>query len=674
MRSYPSLIQDEQKACGVFCIAMILQYYGYKEEIKEIKKRTRLNKEGVSIYGMVECLRSYNIETNAYEASLDILKQSFQKPCILFMENEGIGHYVVLYEIKDHCYIVGDPALGLVTYDDEKMSHYTSRCIMIHHVGNVATKTRKTYISFLKTLFFTYRSTIKSIIKKGLFISLLGYMSTLFFKWLIDYIHNDSSFFIVGSGIVAYILCEIMKTLFHYFKAMNMSEFQIWLDEDLLSESVLKLIDRDLDCDNDVGYKQSELLSLFDLSEMSSQLIENIIIDGLCMIIFFIGMFFVNAYMTMIVVIMLSCMIIMSSYMLKIVKKRQKAHIESYYSYCSYLMNFIKSLRFAQLHHLHNSYTEQYNEHFYQLSKHKKETQESVHLLYLYNQLIIYLFYMIILFIGLSLYSSSAMSLGYVFMFYMLMTYCISPMMNHIAMFGQYQHMSILYEKYKKYNDDQDYKELKECESIKTITFDHIEYSYGYGVPVIKHLDWEINGSVLLKGESGCGKSTLLLLLLGYDENYRGDIFINDIELRQLSKESLFQRLSYLDETPVFIEDTLFHNFLCDDYELIVSMLKRLKQDVLIDMFDSCLDIEGSMLSLGQRQSVAFVREILSSKDVYIFDEAFSHMDENLLKSVYEYLCDTKDECIYIIVNHQINLMNIDFDCVIMSEKRISKG
>ncbi len=43
MRKFPVLIQDEQKACGVFCIAMILRYYGYKEEIKEIKKKTRYN-------------------------------------------------------------------------------------------------------------------------------------------------------------------------------------------------------------------------------------------------------------------------------------------------------------------------------------------------------------------------------------------------------------------------------------------------------------------------------------------------------------------------------------------------------------------------------------------------------------------------------------------------------
>lgn len=674
MRRYPALIQDEQKACGVFCIAMILKYYGYKEEIKEIKKRTRLNRNGVSIYGMIQCLRSYNIETNAYEISLQQLKQNFKYPCILFMENKGIGHYVVLYEIKENEYIVGDPAIGLVSYDNEKMSHYTSRCIMIHHVGNVDTKKRMTYISFLKNLYFTYKSMLKSILIKGLVISVLGYISSLFFKYVIDYINFDSSFFVIGSLIVAYGMCEIIKVLFYYFKSSCMSELHMYLDEDLVGKSVLNLIYKDLNNDDNEGYRQSELLSLFELTEMSLALLENIFIDGICLVVFVMIMFFINAYMSLSVIFMGICMFMCSSNILKRMKKKQKDYVESYYLYSSYLFNILKSIKFIQMHHLYKLYKKKHNHKFLDLCYLKKETEMLVHKLYLYNQIIIYMFYIIVLFIGFYMYVSFKMSIGSIFMFYMLMTYCIPSLMSMIAMYGQYQHLCILYEKYKKYNNENTSQELKVCDCIKSICFDHIEYSYGYGIPIIEHLDWTIESSVLLIGENGCGKSTLLKLLLGYDYNYSGDIYINDIELRQLSLESLYQRLSYLNEKPVFINDTLYNNFLCDNTEQVENMLKRFHQQSLINMFDTYLDIEGTPLSLGQRQIVALIRELLFNKDVYIFDEAFSHMDEKIIQEVCRYLNETKHQCIYIIVNHQTNLMNMNFDCVIMSGKRISKG
>lgn len=38
MHKYPIELQDEEKACGAYCISMILKYFGFKEEIKRIKK------------------------------------------------------------------------------------------------------------------------------------------------------------------------------------------------------------------------------------------------------------------------------------------------------------------------------------------------------------------------------------------------------------------------------------------------------------------------------------------------------------------------------------------------------------------------------------------------------------------------------------------------------------
>ncbi len=669
MKKYPVLIQDEQKACGAFCIAMILQYYGYKEEIKEIKKRTRMSHLGISMHGMMQCLLSYNIEANAYEASLETLQKELKRPCILFMEKEGIGHYVVLYEIKKDKYIVADPCVGLVSYSKEDMNHYTQRCIMIHHVGSVHVQKRDTYLGYLKNLFFVYRSEMKTIIRKGILISILGYISSLFFKWVVDYVDSDSSFFIVGSGIIAYVGCEMMKSVFHYLKSKDLLKLRIYLDEDMVKESVERVMNSHFINDED-GYKHSELLSLFDLSEMSAVLIENVFVDGICIVVFILGMYFANPILLSVVLMMFVAIIFVSIKILKSLKRYQKEYMESYYIYSSQLLSIIKSTKMIQMNHLYKMYKHIHEYDFFNFIHNKKKTEVHSYKLYFYNQIIIYSFYLIIMFIGFYFYFHHRLSLGMMFMFYMLMTYCLSPLMNNIAMYAHYQHMCLLYEKLKKYKENT-YERKMKCPPIQSICFDHIEYSYSYGVPIVEHLDWTIHRSVILSGLSGSGKSTLLKLLLGYDYNYSGEIYINDVELREIDRLSLYEHIVYLDEKPLFIEETLYNNFCFDDRNKIVELLKRFKQDHLIEMFDKVLNVEGEPLSLGQRQIVSLIRALLKKRDVYIFDEAFSHLDSVLLEEVFKYLEETKEQSIYIIVNHQINLMNMHFDCVIMSEKRI---
>ena len=51
MSKYPIFLQDNENSCGAYCLKMLLNYYKRDDEIKNIKKRCRLCKEGISVYG-----------------------------------------------------------------------------------------------------------------------------------------------------------------------------------------------------------------------------------------------------------------------------------------------------------------------------------------------------------------------------------------------------------------------------------------------------------------------------------------------------------------------------------------------------------------------------------------------------------------------------------------------
>ena len=265
------------------------------------------------------------------------------------------------------------------------------------------------------------------------------------------------------------------------------------------------------------------------------------------------------------------------------------------------------------------------------------------------------------------------MTMGQLMMFYMLVSYCIQPVLNIVTLASQYKQVSLIYEKYKNFEIDEQPSLETLNQSITSIRYDDVSYAYGYQMPVLEHIDLDIHHHLWIKGATGSGKSTLLKLLMGQDNTYQGDIYMNGQELRQIDLSSLHQHIGYLNETPTFLHMTLKDNFLCPDEKKIQFYLKTFNQEQLIDMFHIVLNEDGSPLSLGQRQVVALIRMLCREWDVLIMDEAFSHLDTRLANKILRYLLKNDEGKIYIMVNHQTKIVNKDMECVIIEKGKIKK-
>lgn len=672
MRKYPIELQDEEKACGAYCILMILKYYGFQEEVKEIKKKARLNQNGITMKGMIECLKSYQIEAKGYEATLNDIVENVKCPCILYMIYEGVGHYVVLYEIKDDEYIIGDPAQGLlIQYSEEMQEHYALRMIAIQHVGRVPELSYKPYSQFLKETFLSYRKQMIMLITKGLWISVLGYMSGYFFQFIIDRIHLNTKFFYIVVLCSTYCFVELMKVRFEKLKGQQTIYLQQSFDEDYVFSSSMKMLHLPFSFFyQDQGYIQSQLLSLFDLSEMSLGCFERMFLDGLSFIVFILGMFFINMKMTFIVCVMLWCVGMLAYHRLKSLQEINKNYLEASYVYQHHLLELIENQflikRFLRL----QSERERSFHIYYNQAEYKVKQALFFNQLQSHIQYIIYFFYGFIMLIGFYDYQHNYMSMGQLMMFYMLISYCIQPVINIVTLMSQYKQMSLIYEKYKAFDNEETVMK-EEIDTIHSITFDNVSYAYGYEAPLLEHIDLKIDHHLILKGNTGSGKSTLLRLLMGYDFHYTGDIFINDLELRKIDLNSLYQHIGYTNETPTFLHLSLLENFLCDDEEKIRYYLKVFGQLHLADMFHVILSEDGAPLSLGQRQVVGLIRLLCQGYDVLILDEAFSHMDSRLASKILRYLMKNDEGKIYIMVNHQTKIVNKEVGCAIIEKGRL---
>lgn len=664
MQRYPVFIQDEEMACGAYCILMILKYYGYQEEVKEIKKRARLNQNGITMKGMIECFKDYQIETKAYEASLQDIHEHIKLPCILYMIHENIGHFVVLYEIKDDEYIIGDPARGLISmYSDEMNEHYAKCVLSITHVGRVPDLSYHSFHSFLKDVFQSYRRSLLQIMNKGLWIACLSYMSSFFYQIVIDEIHSNTHFFYMCVLCMTYGMIEMMKILIDKMKTKQMIYLQKAINEDCVFQSSMNMFSLPYSFFyQDKGQIHSQISSFRQLSEFMIEFFGRLFLDGCMFIVFVGGMIWIQPIMALCVCVMLILICLLSYRYLGKLQDMHKNYLESYFHYQHHLLELIENQFLIRRYHL----IQKTRERSYRLFLDEALSKEQ-QLLYMNRfehliQCIITITYVIVLIIGFYFFHHQNMTMGKVMMFYMLMSYCIEPLLNIVSLLSQYKQMSIIYEKYKAFECEENSEKEEIVEKITSITFDNVGYAYGYQKPLFEHIDLKIDRHLLLKGSTGSGKSTLLRLLMGYDMNYVGDILINQQELRTLSLKSVYQHIGYVCQTPTFLHLSLYENFLCNDEKKIKKILKAFHQEELINMFHITLDEEGNPLSLGQRQIVAIVRLLCQDYDVCIFDEAFSHMDTKLSNSIQRYLMNHDEEKIFIMVNHQSKTLKSGWD------------
>ena len=171
----------------------------------------------------------------------------------------------------------------------------------------------------------------------------------------------------------------------------------------------------------------------------------------------------------------------------------------------------------------------------------------------------------------------------------------------------------------------------------KTISVRGLSFSYG-GDEVLHDVSFDLRrGERLgLVGLSGAGKSTLFKLLLKENENYTGEILVDDVPLRSIKKSSYYQKATVvLQETEVF-NLTLRENILLanpkkkDETSLkkalniahVTSFLHRLSQGV-----ETMIGEKGVKLSGGERQRVGIARAVFKEPEVLFLDEATSHLD-----------------------------------------------
>lgn len=213
---------------------------------------------------------------------------------------------------------------------------------------------------------------------------------------------------------------------------------------------------------------------------------------------------------------------------------------------------------------------------------------------------------------------------------------------------------------------------------IGKIEFDHVWFAYDGENYVLKDVSFVINPGekVAFVGATGAGKSSILNLIGRYYDIQKGHIYIDGIDIRQLSKKKLRSAIGQMQQDVFIFEGDVAYNIRLNDNDITDEQVKEAAEYVNASHFIEKLPQgyhepvteRGATFSAGERQLLSFARTLAHNPSILVMDEATANIDtetEILIQEALEKLMDGRTT---IMVAHRLSTIQ-HADCIMVMHK-----
>jgi len=217
------------------------------------------------------------------------------------------------------------------------------------------------------------------------------------------------------------------------------------------------------------------------------------------------------------------------------------------------------------------------------------------------------------------------------------------------------------------------------------IRLNDVSFSYEDNLTVLKNISLHVEAgkTISFVGPTGAGKSTIAKLICRFYDPTSGSITLDNINLKDISLQSLHRQLGIVPQEPFLFHGTIKENILfarpdATDEEVVEAckavgiedMIKRLPEGLETHCHE-----RGSSLSSGERQLLALARAFLSKPRVLILDEATSNIDQQNEAKIEKALDKLLDGRTAIIIAHRLaTTRRADVIVVVDKQKIVEMG
>ena len=668
--------QQDEKDCGVACIAMILKNYKTEIPIHKLRDFSGTDLDGTSAFGLKKTFEKLNFECLAIQADDSVWKEKeLPLPLIAhILIDDSFMHYVVVYDVKGDFLYIADPAKGRYKQSIESFQKVWTGVLLLPtpKESYKSSKEKVAGLSSFLPIIWHQKSLVFHIILASIFITFFGIGTSYYFQGILDYfIPNQalSTLNVVSAGLI---IIYLFRVLFEYSRS-----YLLVLLGQRMSMSIM------LEYFKHVHSLPMNFYSTRKSGEIISRFLDaNKIIDALASatlsIFIDIGMVIIVGTTLAIqnVTLFLITLVSIPFYLLSIisfVKSYEKANQEEMGAGATLNSSIIESLKGIETIKAYNGELKVYHRvdnEFIKLMKKSFKTVTLNNVQQGIKHAIQLISSAVILWVGSYSVINGSITLGQLITYNALLVFFTDSLQNIINLQVKMQTAQVANKRINEIfavepekiseNNEQN---INEQVFHQGITIENMSFSYNLKSPTLKNISCSIPpySKVALVGLSGSGKSTLAKLLVRFYNPTDGTINYGNINHLDIGFNQLRNHVTYVPQESFFFSGTIIDNLTfgvekTQSFERIMEVCDSVQLSEFINQqplrYNMVLEEGATNLSGGQRQRLAIARALLKDSDIIILDEATSGLDTLLEQSILDYLFKLEDKTLIFIAHH----------------------
>ena len=227
-------------------------------------------------------------------------------------------------------------------------------------------------------------------------------------------------------------------------------------------------------------------------------------------------------------------------------------------------------------------------------------------------------------------------------------------------------------------NESKEKKDTVKLENFKKeIELKDITFAYNEDRNALDGLSvrFEKDKKYAIVGRSGSGKTTLLKLLLGYYDDFYGEISFDGHNYDKLDKNSINNQMSIIHQNVYMFDKTLKENIILGK-DFRGKVLEKALEDSGVSEFltalpkgvDSEMGENGNNLSGGQKQRVAIARSLIQNTPILLLDEGTSALDSKTAFEIEDTLLNIEDLTVITVTHKLIDSILKRYDEIIVMD------
>lgn len=659
-KKYDYVLGQNKYDCGIASIMTILLYYGIKVSREDIISKYKKNDNGYTAYDLIKIGKSYGI--NGYGIKIDI-KHLPSVPVIAHtIKDKNMFHFIVILEKNKNMLKVMDPSIGIINMSYEEFSKITTNIFLVF--SGKKSKSKKNQ-RFKKEIIRIFQNN-KRIIFKAILFSIVYVILSLIFnyylKLMLSYSKNNSILLII---LIIFLQISFLKNFVSFLKnnlELNVSKK---IDKDITNRVTSHIFN--LPYEYFINKTTGELVTIIEDIEYFKEVITKIfissLVDSILIVLILIYLLFLDPLISLLIFLLILILFIITKNYQYIFNNNYTKLKRSKIDYNSSLIDYISSFQTIKNLFIHKQVTDILENKYSKTLEYDRQYSKAFFKYSLTQNVILDIFYLIIIFISVYLTNISSTSLFNVVLFSSIF-YLVIGLSNNIndgiSLYKVYETstervLDCLEVKEEEFNDTK----LSNTNEIK---FMNISYQVG-DLKVLSDINLDIKqgDKVFITGQSGIGKSTLMKLLLRYNTPNEGNIFIDSLNIKDLDLSFIRNSITYISQN-----EKLFSGSILDNLKMVSNSIENINEAsniTLLDEFlikngidyDFLIDEFSNNISGGQKKKLILTRGLLHFKNVLILDEVFNEISLDEERKILKNIFNKYKDKIVIVISHRNN-------------------